>query len=390
MEIAERLQRVKPSATLAVSAKAMELRAQGREIISLSIGQPDFKTPAHICEAAKKAIDDGFHGYTPVPGIPEVREAVAGYFDRFYGVKAEAANTIVTNGGKQSLYNLFQALVNPGDEVIVPAPYWVSYPAMVKLAGGEPVIVPTAPENDFKLTVADLDRAVSGRTKVLLLNAPSNPTGCAYTQQELDALAMWAVDRGLTVISDEIYDQLVYAPAKPASLSMLWEKFPENVVVCNGLAKSHAMTGWRVGYTLAHEELIKALSKIQGQSTSNVCSIAQKAAVAALTGTWEPVEEMRTAFAQRRDIVMDIISGWKNVRCPRPDGAFYVFPDVSACYTETIPDSATLCTKLLEEAGVALVPGVAFGDDRCVRISYALDEASLREALDKVAGFLRV
>ncbi|MEW5774123.1 MAG: pyridoxal phosphate-dependent aminotransferase [Thermodesulfobacteriota bacterium] len=382
MRISQRIKRVKPSATLAVSAKAMELKAQGRKIISLSVGEPDFGTPAHICAAAKAAIDEGFTRYTQEPGIPELRAAVAGYFATHYGVQAEAAAAIVTNGGKQSLYNLLQCLLDPGDEVLIPAPYWVSYPAMVLLADGAPVEVPAPAAKGFKITAEDLDRACTDRTRVLLFNSPSNPTGVHYTRAEQDALAEWAVARGVFVISDEIYDRLVYAPAEPVSLAGWWQRRPESFAIVNGLAKTYAMTGWRVGYTLAHPDLVKAMSKLQGQSTSNICSIAQKAALAALTGPTECVAEMCAAFARRRDLAMEIVGAWKRAVCPRPDGAFYVFPDVSACYGGKFKDSAEACTLLLEEAGVAAVPGAAFGDDACVRFSYALDDESLIKALE--------
>jgi aspartate aminotransferase len=383
MHISQRLQRVKPSATLAVSAKAAELKAQGRQIINVSVGEPDFLTPEHICAAAKTAIDQGFHRYTPEPGMPDVRQAVAGYFTTYYGVSAKGTDVILTNGGKQSLYNLFQVLLDPGDEVLIPAPYWVSYPAMVLLADGTPVDVPAPAERGFKVTPQDLDQAWTPRTRALVLNSPSNPTGVHYTQAEQDALAQWAVDKGVFVISDEIYDRLVYAPAQPASLSPWWEKHPESFAIVNGLAKSFAMTGWRVGYTLAHPDLIKQMAKLQGQSTSNICTIAQRAALAALTGPTAPLDAMRAAFARRRDLAMDIVSTWKNVVCPRPEGAFYVFPKVSGLYGARFNDSVSACALLLEEAGVAAVPGAAFGDDACIRFSYALDDASLMAALEK-------
>jgi len=384
MRISQKLSRIKPSATLAISSKAMELRAQGREIISLSVGEPDFPTPKHIREAAKQAVDEGFTRYTQVPGIPELRQAVAGYFADHYGVNAGPEATIVTNGGKQSLYNILQALLDPGDKVLIPAPYWVSYPAMVQLADGEPVTVPATADNGFKITPDDLDRAWTPGVRAMILNSPSNPTGAHYTQLEMDALADWALSKDVFIIADEIYDQLVYSPATPASLAPFWKRHPEHVAVCNGLAKSFAMTGWRVGFTLAHPDLVKAMAKIQGQSTSNICSISQKAAVAALTGPVDEVNHMREAFARRRDLVLGMVTSWPGVVCPKPDGAFYVFPDVSALYTEAMPDSTATCAMLLEEAGVAAVPGAAFGDDRCVRFSYALDDQTLVTALEKV------
>jgi len=387
MRTASRLSRIKPSATMAVNAKALELKAKGREVISLSVGEPDFPTPENIVTAAKNALDQGFTRYTQVPGLPELRTAVAGYFSR-YGVSAPMEATIVTNGGKQALYNIFQALLEPGDEVIIPAPYWVSYPDMVLLADGVPVPVATEPENDFKLKPEELEKVLTSKSRMLIINSPSNPTGCHYTRQELDELAQLAIDKGLFILSDEIYDLLVYPPAEPVSLSPWWQKHPEQVAVVNGLAKSCAATGWRIGYALAHPDLIKALGKLQGQSTSNVCTFAQKGALAALTEPMHMLDTMREAFQKRRDLVLDILSGWKGVTCPKPDGAFYVFPKVNTFYTDETPDSTALCTKLLEEAGVALVPGAAFGDDRCVRISYAVDEQTLKTALEKIAAVL--
>ena len=388
MNISDRLSKLKPSATLAVNQKALELKAQGKQIVSLAVGEPDFPTPDHIVEACKTALDDGYTRYAAVAGIPELREAVAAYFNTRYATKATADNIVVSNGGKHSLYNLFQALLNPGDEVLIPAPYWVSYPSMVQLAEGVPVTVSATAEAGFKVTVKQLEAARTPKTKVLILNAPSNPTGAAYTREELDTIAGWAIEKGLFLISDEIYDQLVYSPATHASLCNWFTRYPEQVCVVNGLAKSFCMTGWRIGYTLSHPDLVKAMSKIQGQSTSNVCTFAQKGAVAALTGGFEVVDEMRSAFQRRRDIAMRIVSQWPDVVCPTPQGAFYIFPDVHSYYTKEMPDSAALCTRLLEEAGVALVPGSAFGNDNCIRISYAVADDVLEDALHSIGKVL--
>ncbi|MCJ2166182.1 MULTISPECIES: pyridoxal phosphate-dependent aminotransferase [unclassified Pseudodesulfovibrio] len=387
MRISDRLGRIKPSATLAVNAKAQELQAQGREVISLAVGQPDFGTPAHVCEAAKAALDEGFTRYTPVPGIPELREAVAGYYSRFYGAKTAGANTIISNGGKQALYNLLMALVNPGDEVLIPAPYWVSYPAMVQLAEGVSVFVPTTAAENYLVTVEGLEAARTARTKVLILNSPSNPTGCCYTQVQLEAIAEWARRNGVFIISDEVYDRLVYAPFEPASLAKTWEQYPETIAIVGALSKSFCMTGWRVGYALGHEDLVKAMVKIQGQSTSNINSITQRAALAALNGPWDIVDEMKTAFVRRRDLAYEVITGWGAV-CPKPDGAFYLFPVLDQFFTEDAPDSASMCTKILEEVGVALVPGSAFGDDKCIRFSYAVADEVLKDALNRVGSVL--
>lgn len=389
MKLAARITRIKPSATLAVNTKAQELRAAGRQVVSLAIGEPDFATPEHIRAAACVAMEQGHTRYTAVAGIPELRAAVAGYFQSFYGVTAAMENVIVTNGGKQGLYNLFQVLLDPGDEVIIPAPYWVSYPAMVQLADGACVFVPTDPEAGFLVTVDQLEAVRTPRTRCLILNTPANPTGCHYTQAQLDAIAAWAVEKNVFVIADEIYDRLVYAPAEPASLSGWWERYPSSFAVVNGLAKTFAMTGWRVGYTLAHADLIKAMIKIQGQSTSNICSIAQYAGLAALTGSWDVLDSMREAFVRRRDLGLAQVRSWGGVVCPQPMGAFYLFPKVDAYYSDAVPDSTALCAFLLEEVGVALVPGLAFGDDRCIRISYALDDATLSESLVRVGDALR-
>jgi len=387
MRISDRLARIKPSATLAVNAKAMELRAQGREVISLAVGQPDFGTPQHVCDAAKDAMDEGFTRYTPVPGIPELREAVANYYTKFYGAQAGPDNAMVSNGGKQVLYNLLMAVVNPGDEVLIPAPYWVSYPAMVQLAEGESVFVPTTAEEDYLVTVEGLEAVRTDKTRVLILNSPSNPTGCCYTQVQLEEIADWARRNGIFIISDEVYDRLVYAPFEPASLAKTWESHPETIAIVGALSKSFCMTGWRVGYVLAHEELIKAMSKIQGQSTSNINSVTQKAALVALNGSWDIVDEMKESFVRRRDLAYDIITGW-GAACPKPDGAFYLFPVLDQFYTADAPDSAAMCTEILEEVGVALVPGSAFGDDKCIRFSYAVDDETLVEALGRVGKVL--
>lgn len=385
MQLAKRMSVIKPSATLAINAKALELKAQGVNVTSLAVGEPDFPTPAHICEAAKKALDDGFTKYTQVPGIPELRKACAGYFERVYGVTAaKPENIIATNGGKQSLYALFQVLLNPGDEVLVPAPYWVSYPEMVVMAEGIPVAVPSTAESGFKVTIADLNAGLTPKTRVLVLNSPSNPTGACYSPKELDAIMEWAIAKNLFVISDEIYDQLVYEPAVPASAVHWWVRYPEQVAICNGLAKSFAMTGWRLGFTLACPDVIKAMSSMQSQVTANVCSIVQKAAVAALNGPFDSVLTMRAAFKRRRDAAVAEIATWPGVKCPTPDGAFYLFLDVSCLLGKDYADDIALCAMLLDKAHVAVVPGSSFGAPGCLRLSYATADEVLMEALARV------
>lgn len=389
MRIADRLQCIKPSATLAVNAKALELKSKGIKVASLAIGEPDFNTPAHICAAAKQAMDAGHTRYTAVAGIPELRKAVGGYFSRTYGVSVPNESVVISNGGKHSLFNIFQALLNPGDEVLIPAPYWISYPDMVLLASGLPVSVPAGSAEGFKITPAGLEKYRSPQTRMLIVNSPSNPTGAVYSREELDAIMQWAMDHDIFVISDEIYDQLVYAPAQAASVIKWWERFPEKVAVVNGVAKTFAMTGWRVGYAVVHPALAKAMTTLQGQSTSNVCSVAQWAAVAALDGPMDCVRVMQESFLRRRNHALSKINTWGNVVCPQPEGAFYLFADVSALYRPGMSNSAELCTRLLEEVHVALVPGVAFGDDACVRLSYAVADSVLDEALDRVGAFLQ-
>jgi len=389
MRIADRLSCVRPSATLAVNAKALELKAQGKKVVSLAIGEPDFPTPAHICKAAQNAIDEGFTRYTAVPGIVELRRAVGTYYKRCYDHEPPMESVLISNGGKHSLYNYFMALLNPGDEVIIPAPYWLSYPDMVMLAGGVPVFVHTSAKEGFKLTLEKLAKAITPKTRLCILNAPSNPTGVSYSQEELDALVDCCVKQGVCVASDEIYDRIVYAPAKAVSAIHWWQSCPELVTVFNGCAKSFAMTGWRVGYCVGHPHLIKAMDTLQGQSTSNVCSIAQKAAQAALEGSYDCVEEMAATFQRRRDLALDIISSWTGVLCPKPEGAFYLFADMSCYFGKNgIADSSDLCTYFLEKAGVALVPGSPFGDNACVRISYAVADEVLEHALKSMESVL--
>ncbi len=388
MKLAKIFSEVKPSATLAINAKTLELKAQGIDVISLAVGEPDFTTPKHICEAAKAAIDAGFTRYTAVPGIMDLRKAVANYYNTEYGVAVEAAQVVISNGGKQPLYNIMQALLDPEDEVLVPAPYWVSYPDMVALAGAIPISVPTLVQDDFKVTAPLLEKYYNPKCRLLILNSPSNPTGVVYTQEELDSIMEWAMAKGLFVIADEIYDQLVFDGQKSASAAQWFMRYPEQVALCNGLSKSYAMTGWRVGYSITCQALTKAIVTLQGQSTSNVCSIAQKAALAALEGNTDFMDEMRTAFERRRDMGYEIIQSWQKAICPKPGGAFYFFVDVHQYFREGLADDVELCTALLEKANVAVVPGSAFGDAKCIRFSYALSDAVLKDALTRIGRVL--
>lgn len=388
MELSHRVQRIQPSATLTINAKAAEMKSRGLDVISLAAGEPDFCPPDHVTTRAIQAVKNGHTRYTPVPGTMQLRRAVADYFAHFYGVQPDPETVLVGNGGKQCLYNLCQALIDPGDEVLIPAPYWVSYPEMVRLAGGEPVVLTTDPAQDFLLEPDQVVTAVGPRTKALVLNTPSNPTGCHYSQQRLDRIVELALEHDLYVISDEIYDQLVFPPAEPASAAHWLDSGPRNVAVVNGLSKSFALTGWRIGFLLAQKEVVQAVSKIQGQSTSNVCAIAQEAAVAALEGSFDFLAEKREILAGRRDKALERIGSWSRAQCPRPDGAFYLFPRLDGYYGGSITDSTSMCTYFLDQAEVALVPGAAFGDDRCVRLSYALNEKDLDRALDRMGEAL--
>ena len=388
MQISDRLMNIQPSLTLAMNAKALELKEQGVMVTSLAVGEPDFPTPKHICEAAKQAIDSNFCRYTAVPGIMELRKAVCGYYQNQYDLSIEPANVIIGAGGKHALYNYIMTVVNPGDEVIIPAPYWVSYPDMVKLAEGVPVFVKAGAEAKFKVTAEQIREAITPRTKLLILNSPSNPTGAVYTAEELEGIMKVAIEAGILVLADEMYDQLVFEPAEMASVSPWVAKYPEQVSILCGVSKSFAMTGWRCGYLVSHKEIIKKCSTLQGQCTSNICSITQKAALAALTGPMDCVATMRAAFQRRRDMALEIIDGWKFAVCPHPDGAFYLFVDVHNCYRKTVHNSLELSQYLLDKIHVALTPGVAFGDDNCIRFSYAVSDETLRMAVAKVGDVL--
>ncbi len=388
MQTAERLNRIKPAATLAMNAAALELKARGVKVTSLAVGEPDFPPPPHVCAAAKAAVDAGHSHYTAVPGLDDLRRAVAARYKRLYQVDADLDQTIVCNGGKQVLYDLFMALLNPGDEVIIPAPYWVSYPDMVLLAEGTPVHVFSGPEQGFKVTVDQLERVRGPRTRVLVYNSPSNPTGAVYTAAERDAVMAWAMDHDIFVIADEIYDQLTYPPAEVLGVGGWWRRYPDRIALVNGLSKTFAMTGWRVGYAIADATLVKAMAKLQGQATSNVCSIAQYAALAALTGGDESVEAMRDVFRARRDAAWAEIASWPGVVCPKPEGAFYLFADMRALLNDAVPDCTSLCAKLLHQANVATVPGVAFGAPGFVRLSYAVQEDVMMDALARIKGVL--
>ncbi|MDQ6950048.1 MAG: pyridoxal phosphate-dependent aminotransferase [Mariprofundales bacterium] len=393
IQLANRIEKVQPSATLAITAKAAELRAAGRDIISLSVGEPDFPTPHAACQAGIDAINSGFTKYTAVAGIPELRQAVAEKFRRDNGLEYEAADILVSTGGKQCLYNLLQAMINRDDEVIIPAPYWVSYPDMVLLAEGKPIIVTTEAASNFKLTATQLEAAITDRTRLLVLNSPSNPTGMAYSADALARLGE-VVRRypQLAVVSDDMYEKIVFDNTPFATFAEINPDLKERTITCNGVSKAWCMTGWRIGFCAGPRHLIKAMAKIQGQSTSNPNAIAQKAALAALTGPQDALHEMVATYSARRRWLVDALNGIDGASCTLPDGAFYLFPAIGGWLNRVTPqgkkinDDVELCSWLLDAAGVALVPGTAFGAPGHVRFSYAIAQEKLEEAVRRIVA----
>lgn len=388
------VQALEPSATLAMAAKARELKAAGRTVYDFSVGEPDFHTPQHICEAAVRAMQSGQTHYTAPGGIAELRAAVAKQYAARHGLEYAPAQVVVSNGAKHSLHNAFTVLCDPGDEVIIPAPYWVSYAELVKLTGAKPVIVPTDEKNDFKLTPAQLRSACTSKTKILLLCSPSNPTGSMYSRDELGALADVVLERNLVVISDEIYERLVYGDNKFASFATVRPGLVDRVVTVNGVSKAYAMTGWRIGWTLAPAAISKAMDSLQSQETSNPCSVSQYAAVAALEGPQQCVDDMLQAFAQRREYVRGRIAQLPQVTCPDMGGAFYAFMNIGAHLGRTyggvpVNDSAQWCLQLLARQGVATVMGSAFGAEGYARVSFATDLTTLTKGFDGIEAFLR-
>ncbi len=387
--LAQRVINLKPSPTLAVDAKAKALKAQGADIINLSAGEPDFDTPDHIKEAAIKAIKDGFTKYTPVAGIVELRQAIIDKLKRDYNTEYALDEVVVSTGGKQGLYNCLQAIVDPGQEVIIPVPYWVSYPAMVELAGGQPVFLSSRPDENFDIDLDELASKITSKTRALILNSPSNPTGAVYSRQTLEAIAKLAVERGFYIITDDIYDEIRFDGNGPENPVSVFPEARDHVIIANGVSKTYSMTGWRIGYLAGPQPVIKAATKIQSQSTSNPNSIAQKAAQEALAGPQDCVGEMVSAFKKRRDFIVERLNDIEGIKCNTPQGAFYVFPDVSyyfgkSCDGFEIKGSLDLADYLLEKAKVACVPGIAFGDDRFIRFSYATDESQIGEGLNRL------
>ena len=392
--LSDRLARVKPSPTIAVSALAAELKAAGRDVIALGAGEPDFDTPEHIKAAARAAIDAGRTKYTAVDGIAELKEAVCEKFRRDNGLAYTPAQVSVGSGGKQMLYNALTATLDEGDEVIIPAPYWVSYPDMVRLAGGVPVVVPAGPEAGFRLTPARLEAAITPRTKWLIFNSPANPTGAGYSRTELKALTDVVMRHPhVWVLSDDIYEHLVFDGFEFCTPAEVEPGLKGRTLTVNGVSKAYAMTGWRIGYAAGPEELIAAMRKIQSQSTSCPCSISQWAAVEALTGPQDFLEEWRAVFGRRRDLVVEGLNAAPGIDCPVPQGAFYVYPSIGGCIGRTsaggtvISDDEAFARALLEEEGVAVVFGAAFGLSPHIRVSYATSDEALKEACARIRRF---
>jgi aspartate/methionine/tyrosine aminotransferase len=391
--VSARIAAVSESATLAVDAKAKALKAQGEDVIGFGAGEPDFPTPAHIVEAAAAACrEPRNHHYTPAAGLPELRDAIATKTARDSQFDVTAAQVLVTNGGKQAVEEAFASLLDPGDEVLLPAPYWTTYPEVVRLAGGVPVEVQTTPESGYKVTVEQLERALTPRTKVLLFVSPSNPTGAVYGEDEMRALATWADERGLWVVTDEIYEHLVYGSARFHSMPVLVPELAERCIIVNGVAKTYAMTGWRVGWLIGPLDVVKAAANLQSHSTSNVCNVAQMAALAALSGGLEDVKEMRSVYDRRRRAIVAALSDLPGVLCPEPEGAFYAFPSFAgvlgrpfAGLGKAPTTTLELAELVLEEAKVAFVPGEAFGAPGCGRFSYALADDDLAEGMARLA-----
>ena len=392
--VSTRIGSIAESATLAVDAKAKALKAAGRPVIGFGAGEPDFPTPDYVVEAAVAACRDAvWHRYTPAGGLPQLKEAIAAKTLRDSGYAVTAGQVVVTNGGKQALYNTFAALLDPGDEALLPAPYWTTYPESIRLAGGVPVEILTDETSGYRVTLEQLDAAVTARTKLLVFVSPSNPTGAVYSPAEVEAIGRWALDKGIWVVTDEIYEHLVYGDAEFASMPALVPELADRCVVVNGVAKTYAMTGWRVGWLIGPADVAKAATNLQSHATSNVANVSQVAALAAVSGNLDAVAEMRTAFDRRRQAITAILDAIPGVTCPLPEGAFYVYPSVKGVLGRTIrgqvpTTSAELAALILDEAEVAVVPGEAFGTPGYLRLSYALGDADLHEGASRLAALL--
>jgi aspartate aminotransferase len=389
MNLANRVKTLSPSSTLAISAKAKSLRNQGFSVIDLGVGEPDFNTPAYILDAAKTAMDDGKTKYTPTGGLPELKEAIIEKFKRDQQLTYDASEIIVTSGAKHALYTLFQVLLNEGDEVLVPSPYWVSYPEQVKIAQGVPVIIEALEENDFKITPEQIEEKITAKTKAIIINSPSNPTGKIYNKEELEAIGEVCLRHNLLIVSDEIYEKLIYGDAKHISIAQISPELKENTIIINGVSKSHSMTGWRIGYAAGNKQIIKAMTDLASHSTSNPTSISQYASIAAYTHSEEEIMNMRKAFEERLNKLYNWIIDIPGITCVKPEGAFYLFPNVKEVVSNLGFTSVDqFAEKFLEEEKVALVPGSGFGAPDNIRLSYATSLEQLEEASKRLKNFI--
>lgn len=393
MELSRRAKDISASVTLAITAKAKKLRSEGVDIISFGAGEPDFNTPENIINVAKTALEEGLTRYTPASGIPEIKKAICKKLKEDNNLDYNENQIVVSNGAKHSLYNALYAICNEGDEVIVPKPYWVSYPELVKLVGATPIFVKTLEDNDFKYKIEDLEKALTSKTKAIILNSPNNPTGAVYSKEELESIADLAVRNDIIIISDEIYEKLVYDGVNHISIASISEKIKENTIVINGLSKAYAMTGWRIGYTAANNEITKIMSNFQSHATSNPNSIAQYAGVEAISGNQDEVNRMNQEFSKRRNYMVDRVNSINGISCRKPKGAFYVMVNIKDIKGKTfdnqvISSSLDLCDVLLENYQVAVVPGIAFGDDNYIRLSYATSMENIKNGLDRIEKFV--
>ncbi|WP_044749104.1 pyridoxal phosphate-dependent aminotransferase [Bacillus alveayuensis] len=389
MNLAKRVSTLTPSTTLAITAKAKELKAQGFDVIGLGAGEPDFNTPRHIIDEAVKAMNEGYTKYTPSGGLVSLKEAIIEKFKRDQQIEYKPSEIIVCTGAKHALYTLFQVILDEGDEVIIPTPYWVSYPEQVKLAGGKPVFVEGDEANHFKIIPEQLKKAITAKTKAVIINSPSNPTGVLYSEEELLALGHVCLEHDILIVSDEIYEKLIYDGHKHVSIAQLSKELKESTIIINGVSKSHSMTGWRIGYAAGNETIIKAMTNLASHSTSNPTSIAQYAAIAAYNGPEEPVEEMRKAFEERLNIIYEKLIQIPGFHCVKPQGAFYLFPNVKEAAEMTgYKEVDDFVKALLEEEKVAIVPGSGFGAPNNVRLSYATSLELLEEAIKRIRRFV--
>ncbi len=391
IKLAKRVSLIKPSPTLAITAKAKAMKAEGIDVVGFGAGEPDFDTPENIKEAAIRALKEGFTKYTPVPGIDELKEAIIEKTEKEQGLKYDKSEVIVSCGAKHSLYNIAMALFEEGDEVIVPAPYWVTYPDQVVLSGAKPVFIYTKEENEFKVLPEELEEVITDKTKAIILNYPSNPTGATYTKEELEALAEVILRKNpnMWIISDEVYEKIIYDGRTHVSIATVSPEIKERTLLVNAVSKTYSMTGWRIGWVCGNKEVVAAMSKLQSQSTSNPTSIAQKAAVEALKGPQDKVYEMVKAFDERRRYIVERLNSIEGVSCFKPHGSFYVFPNFSGVYGKSyngkvIENSMDFAAYLLDEFKVAIVPGIAFGDDNCARLSYATSMENIKKGLDRI------